>query len=130
MPWRDVRPMDEKLLFLADYLRDVGTFSRLCERYGISRKTGYKWVARYREAGLNGLSERSRRPLHAGQGIPVTIRQAILELRSGQRDPRGRRRSRPCWPSASVLNWRPPRPASTTSSKPPARSKPAGNGAG
>ena len=48
MPWKDVRPMDEKVLFIADYLRQVSSFSELCGRYGISRKTGYKWVARYR----------------------------------------------------------------------------------
>lgn len=89
MPWKDVRPMDEKLLFLADQLRGVGTFVQLCERYGISRKTGYKWVERYRESGLEGLAERSRRPLHQGLQIPAAIRQAILELRAGQRDAPG-----------------------------------------
>lgn len=89
MPWKDVRPMDEKLLFLADYLRGIGPFSRLCERYGISRKTGYKWVERYRKDGLDGLAERSRRPHQSGLEIPVAIRQAILELRTGQRDAPG-----------------------------------------
>lgn len=86
MPWKDVRPMDEKLLFLADYLRGIGTFSLLCDRYGISRKTGYKWVERYREEGLDGLSERSRKPHRTSQEIPLAIRQVILELRTGQRD--------------------------------------------
>src|SRR5690606_32404359 len=86
MPWKDVRPMDEKLLFLADYLRELGSFSQLCARYGISRKTGYKWVDRYRESGLDGLAERSRRPLHPGLVIPPTIRQSILELRASKRD--------------------------------------------
>ena len=47
MPWKDVRPMDEKMLFIADHLREPGNFSQLCERYGISRKTGYKWLERY-----------------------------------------------------------------------------------
>lgn len=89
MPWKEVKPMDEKLLFLADHLREAGNFSQLCERYGISRKTGYKWLERYREQGLAGLVERSRRPLHPGASIPFTIRQAILTLRSSQRDPPG-----------------------------------------
>lgn len=89
MPWKDVKPMDEKLLFLADHLRGVGNFSQLCERYGISRKTGYKWVGRYRQAGLDGLAERSRRPLHPAEEIPYAIRQAILELRGAQRDAPG-----------------------------------------
>ena len=86
MPWKEVRPMDEKLLFLADYLREAGNFSCLCERYGISRKTGYKWVERYREGGVEGLGERSRRPHHNAIEIPYATRQAILELRTAQRD--------------------------------------------
>jgi len=81
MPWRDVKPMDEKILFIADHLREPGSFSQLCERYGISRKTGYKWVERYQTDGLEGLEERSRRP-HAVVGeTPYPIRKAIIELR-------------------------------------------------
>lgn len=87
MPWKDVRPMDEKVLFIADYLRQVGNFSELCGQYGISRKTGYKWVERYREEGSEGLNERSRRP-HDTPATPYPIQQAILELRD-QRDPPG-----------------------------------------
>lgn len=44
MPWTEVRPMDKKVLFIADHLREVTTFSNLCDRYGISRKTGYKFA--------------------------------------------------------------------------------------
>lgn len=88
MPWKDVRPMDEKVLFIADYLRKLGSFSQLCERYGISRKTGYKWVERYQEAGADGLAERSRRPHSVALETPYAIQQAILELRD-QRDPPG-----------------------------------------
>ncbi|SDK50866.1 Helix-turn-helix domain-containing protein, partial [Pseudomonas delhiensis] len=62
MPWRELKPMDEKVLFIADYLRELYSFTVLCERFGISRKTGYKWVERYRHAGLEGLDEQSRRP--------------------------------------------------------------------
>lgn len=89
MPWKDVRPMGEKLLFLADYLLGINSFSLLYDRYGISRKTGYKWVERYREDGFDGLAERSRKPHHSGLEIPVAIRQAILELWTGQRDTPG-----------------------------------------
>ena len=81
MPWKDVKPMDEKILFIADHLRELGSFSQLCERYGISRKTGYKWVERYHSAGIEGLQERSRRPHTVAGEIPYTIRKAIMELR-------------------------------------------------
>lgn len=88
MPWKDVKPMDEKVLFIADYLRKVGNFSRLCESYGISRKTGYKWVERYQQAGADGLAEQSRKPRSTALATPYAVQQAILELRD-QRDPPG-----------------------------------------
>lgn len=89
MPWREVKPMDEKILFMADHLREICSFSELCERYGISRKTGYKWVARYQAAGIEGLDERSRRPHTPAGKIPYPIRKAILELRNHGPEPLG-----------------------------------------
>ncbi len=47
MPWRSVLPMEEKIRFIGDYLNGVFNFAELYERYGISRKTGYKWVDRF-----------------------------------------------------------------------------------
>lgn len=89
MPWKEIRPMDEKILFIADHLRAPGNFSQLCERYGISRKTGYKWVERYQAEGIEGLEERSRKP-HAMAGeIPYAIRKAVIDLRRQGRDPLG-----------------------------------------
>ncbi len=88
MPWKDVRPMDEKVLFIADHLRSQASFSELCDRYGISRKTGYKWVQRYQESGMEGLGERSRRPLNTHE-TPYAVREAILALRAGSRDAPG-----------------------------------------
>lgn len=81
MPWKELKPMQEKLLFVADYLREVESFSSLCRRYGISRKTGYKLVERYNREGIEGLDERSRRPHSQPDQLPHTIRQAIVQLR-------------------------------------------------
>ena len=89
MPWTEVRPMDQKLLFIADHLREVITFSDLCDRYGISRKTGYKWVARYEELGLEGLKDQPRCPHHHPLTTPYAVRQMIKELRSHYKDPPG-----------------------------------------
>lgn len=88
MPWNEVKPMDQKLLFIADHLRDPGTFTDLCDRYGISRKTGYKWVVRYHELGIEGLQDQSRKPHHHPLKTPYAVRQAIVQLRD-QRDPPG-----------------------------------------
>ena len=82
MPWKEVKPMDEKVFFIADWLRQVCSFTELCERYTISRKTGYKWISRYNEGGVEELREASRRPHQSPQQIPYAIRKAILELRS------------------------------------------------
>ena len=47
MPWSQTSLMDQKTQFIADYLRDRLSVTELCARYGVSRKTGYKWVDRY-----------------------------------------------------------------------------------
>jgi putative transposase len=85
MPWKEVKPMDEKVLFIADCLRGYETITALCQRYGISRKTGYKWLERYRHDGMSGLSEQSRTPKHSPQLTPYPIQQVIIELRTGRR---------------------------------------------
>lgn len=81
MPWKEVKPMHQKVLFIADYLRASASMVDLCAAYGISRKTGYKWVQRYHELGFGGLSERSRRPAHSPDRVPYRLQQAIIELR-------------------------------------------------
>jgi len=82
MPWNELNLMDNKLLFLADCIRDIMPFSRLCERYGISRKTGYKWLNRYKESQEEGLKELSRRPHSHPFQTPYYVRKKILDLRT------------------------------------------------
>ena len=84
MNWKTVNPMDQKVLFIADCLRKSGSFSELCRRYGISRKTGYKWIKRYQGDGLDGLEDRSRRPAMHPETTPYSIRQAIVEIRNSR----------------------------------------------
>ena len=81
MPWLTVRPMDAKILFLSDWLRGELNFTQLCQRHGISRKTGYKWVKRYQAQGLDGLQERSRCPYDSPYRTPFVVRQALIALR-------------------------------------------------
>ena len=89
MPWKECVPMDEKLLFIADYLRASTSLTKLCQRYGISRKTGYKWIDRYRLQGIDGLQEQSRRPKHNCFALSYAQRQAIVKLRTSQPGPLG-----------------------------------------
>ena len=51
MPWSQTSAMDEKVRFISDYQRELLSLSELCDRYGISRKTGYKWIDRYETEG-------------------------------------------------------------------------------
>lgn len=81
MTWKKVLPMDERRKFVLEAELGIYTFSGLCEKYGISRKTGYKWYRRYFEEGFEGLAERS----HAVRHCPHRTAHRIEELIIGQR---------------------------------------------
>lgn len=94
MPWREASPMDQRTQFIADHLRDTGPLTELCERYGVSRKTGYKWIERYLRAGPAGLEEHSRRPHRSPNQTADEIVAAILDAR---------RRHPSCKPTSQIL---------------------------
>jgi transposase InsO family protein len=73
--------MDERTQFIARVLAGEDEMTALCREYGISRKTGYKWLGRYRCEGAAGLRERSHAPLRHGQAHDVAVVQAVLALR-------------------------------------------------
>ena len=71
MPWKECSVMDERLRFVAKLL-DGESMSELCREFGISRKTGYKIFTRYKESGLEALSDRSRAPPRQSACSPTT----------------------------------------------------------
>ena len=81
MPWKVTSEMDEKLLFIADCLRGEEPMTVLCERYGISRETGYVWRRRYASEGAVGLTERSRAPQRHGRATPAELVVRVIEAR-------------------------------------------------
>lgn len=81
MPWKESSPMDQKTLFIADYLRQTLSMTELCALYQISRKTGYKWINRYYEEGAPGLAERTCRPHSSPHQTPADLVSAILDAR-------------------------------------------------
>ena len=81
MPWREVSPVDLRTRLIADYQRDLLSMSELCRRAGISRKTGYTWIARYLSNGPAGLCDLSRRPHGCPHQTPQPIIAALLEAR-------------------------------------------------
>ena len=82
MPWSRTEPMKERTRFVVDCDRGVYTMTELCDRYGVSRKTGYKWRSRYEEEGVSGLQDRSRAPKHCPHRVSEVVRQALLELKA------------------------------------------------
>ena len=103
--------MDQRVAFIADWLRDEWTMTELAERYQISRKTAYKWVDRYDADPDHGLAERSRAPKMHGRAMADEICQAVVALRRahprwGPKKLRAlliERKPRQAWPAASTI---------------------------
>jgi putative transposase len=103
--------MSERVKFIAQYLQQDESFSALCEQAGVSRKTGYKWVARYEAQGVKGLLDQSRAPHQHPQGVEAAVVALIVGAR--RRHPRWGprkllallRRQQPAiaWPVASTV---------------------------
>jgi len=85
MPWKEEMPMDQRVRFIADVQHGGQSMTELCDRYGVSRKTGYKWLQRYSAGGAPALAERSRRPKYSPGETSSAIVEALLEGR--QRHP-------------------------------------------
>ncbi len=88
MAWKMVLPMEERIRFILAVEQREYSIAELCRQYGISRKTGYKWIARYRADGLEGMRERRRRPLHcphktSQQWVDRSIQQRLKHPRWG-----------------------------------------------
>ena len=75
MPWKDTKPMDERIKFISDSTSGEFTVTELAVIYGISRKTAYKWIDRYDEIGIDGLKELSRAP----RSCPHKTDDAVVE---------------------------------------------------
>jgi putative transposase len=103
--------MDQRVAFIADWLRDEWSMTELAARYQISRKTAYKWVDRYAVDPAHGLADQSRAPIRHGRAMADNARESVLGLRRVHphwgpkklrailttREPRG------VWPAASTM---------------------------
>ncbi|HEY4115092.1 MAG TPA: IS481 family transposase [Rhizomicrobium sp.] len=85
--------MDERVRFIVDQQSGEWTMTELCERYGISRRVGYKWLDRYRLEGAAGLMDRSHAPHVHGRATAPNIVEAIVGLR----------RERPSWGPRKIM---------------------------
>lgn len=81
MPWLETDVIKERNRFVLDYESGLFSMSELCERYGISRPTGYEWWVRYQEQGLPGLLDRARGPKSCPHKTPLAVEKALVSLR-------------------------------------------------
>jgi len=110
MGWKETCPMTERMHFVSDVLRGERCTAELCEIYGISRKTGYKWLDRFLAGGPGALADRSHAPLHPPHAISQELVERLLQMR----------RQHPSWgprkllARLEVLDPHAPWPASST----------------
>src|SRR6478609_2580952 len=81
MPWKASSVMEERLRFVARLL-DGEAMTDVCREFGISRKTGYKIFDRYKEHGLQSLTDRSRRPVRYANQLPQQLETLITQLKA------------------------------------------------
>jgi transposase InsO family protein len=80
MPWKEVRFMDERVRFIAR-LTEGERMTDLCREFGITRKTGYKFLSRYNKFGVEGLNNQSRRPFHLARKTSEESEKLIIRLK-------------------------------------------------
>jgi putative transposase len=81
MGWMETCALDERMRFIMAVERQEEAFAAICRRFQVSRRTGYKWVERYKAEGVAGLEDRSRAPLHHPQAIPTVMAERCLLVR-------------------------------------------------
>ena len=95
MPWKETMAEDERTKFVEAYRSRVWSMTELCERFGVSRPTGYKWVYRSEQEGLVGLGDRSRAPKNCPHRTAAKVREAILATK----------RTHPDWGPGKILDY-------------------------
>ena len=95
MPWKETCAVDERELFVLAVLHREESISELCRFYGISRKTGYKWLARYEAEGKRGLGNRSHTPRDCPHRLRAGVVEQLLAIRA----------KHPSWGPKKIRGW-------------------------
>ena len=95
MVWKETCAVDERMKFVLAMESAEEAMAAVCRRFGISRRVGYKWLDRYREAGVGGLVDRSRAPLSHPQAVLAATAERCLAVR----------RAHPSWGPVKVRAW-------------------------
>jgi transposase InsO family protein len=81
VPWQEVSTVSLRKEFVSLATQPGANIAELCRRFGISRKSGYKWLARYEAQGMSALADRSRRPSRSPTRTAAQVEAAIVRLR-------------------------------------------------
>jgi transposase InsO family protein len=104
MGWTETCAVDERMRLMLAAERQEETFAALCRQFGVSRKTGYKWLERYEASGVEGLIDRSRAPHAHRQAVSAAIAERCLAVR----------RAHPTWGPVKVRAYLEHRDAAIT----------------
>ncbi len=134
MGWMETCAMGERMRFALAAEAGEESMAALCRCFGISRRVGYKWLARYEACGFAGLAERSRAPLNHPREVAAEIAERCIEVRRshpswGPVKVRAwllRREAGTCWPAASTIGALFEREGLTVKRRMRRRSAPAG----
>jgi hypothetical protein len=81
MPWKERGVMEERFRFIDDWRSGDWTVTELCRHYEVTRATGYKWLSRYKQGGVDNLRDQSRAPLHHPNELPGEIEDLVIAMR-------------------------------------------------
>lgn len=95
MSWKETCIMDERMRFVLACSENFEAFSDICRRFGISRKTGYKWRSRYESEGVGGLTDRSRAPHFCPHALTPDQSKVLIAVRQRY----------PTWGPRKVKAW-------------------------
>ena len=95
MPWEETCVMDRRMRFIAACVTGEESVASLCRQFGVSRKTGHKWLGRYRDEGAGGLADRSRAPRSNARSMDDAVAEAVILLRH----------QRPTWGPRKIKAW-------------------------
>jgi putative transposase len=95
MPWLETNVVKQRVKFVLNYESGMYTMTELCERFGISRETGYKMWARYQAEGLEGLADRARVPKSCPHKTSDEVERALLKVR----------KAHPAWGPITLLDY-------------------------
>jgi transposase InsO family protein len=95
MPWTQTHPVEQRKLFVEEARRKRVSFAALCEVFGVSRKTGYKWMSRADDGGASAFADRSRRPHSNPFTTAADAVERLVELRQ----------ENPTWGARKLLAW-------------------------